>query len=96
MVLIRLAHTFAQIPDLHLHTAWPFLCHYPMWWRNVYCLPKSDCIAMQLTKSRAWLYNSQHAIKGRNWYATSVLQRSDHLKFNLMWHYLFCILYFVL
>jgi hypothetical protein len=66
----------------------PTRCSCPMWWRNVHHLPKSACICNQL-RSRAWLYNLQHTIMGRNWYATLVLNKPNHMKFNLVWYYLF-------
>jgi hypothetical protein len=35
------------------------------------------------------LYNSQHMTMGRNWCTTSVLNKPNHMKFNLVWHYSF-------
>jgi hypothetical protein len=36
-----------------------------------------------------------HLIMGRDGSIVSVLNKLDHMEFNLMQHYLFCILYFV-
>jgi hypothetical protein len=56
---------------------------------------RSDCICNWLG-SRTQLYDSHNLIMGRDWYTTSVLNMSDHIRSILMWNYLFYILHFVL
>jgi hypothetical protein len=41
------------------------------------------------------LYNLQHMTMGRNWCIALLLDKPNHRKSNLVWQYLFCILYFV-